>query len=173
MNTVATILAKRPIKDNDAGGGTPRELDHPLSGSFPSPLVYDLNPQVWTGHLDVALTKPLYATTRTLEKTATVQYVKDLTDVEVKETWMGGGKRIAMSLTQFTLLYDYFNNPPDFQTDSFIIWRPRDISNKQYLVAITNLTVGGGRFMMDRIANQGDGWIHETVEMTMRIISEV
>jgi hypothetical protein len=174
VNTAATILAKRPIKDNDAGGGTPRELDHPLSGSYPSPLVYELNPQVWTGHIDEALTKPLYASTRTLEKTATVQYTKDLTDIEIRETWMGGANRIAMGLAQFTSIFDYFNNPPDLQSDGFIIWRPRDVSSKEYNVAMVNLTVGGSpNFVIDHLARQGDGWIHETVELTMRIIGEV
>lgn len=174
VNTTATILAKRPIKDNDAGGGTPRELDHPLSGSYPSPLVYDLNPQIWTGHIDQALTRPLYASTRTLEKTATVQYGKDLTDIEVRETWMGGGNRIAMSLSQFTCMYDYFNNAPDIQSDGFILWRPRDVSSKVYKVVMTGLTVGGSpNFVIDHLARQGDGWIHEPVELTLRIIEAV
>jgi hypothetical protein len=172
--TTATITAKRPIKDNDAGGGTPRELDHPVSGVYASPLVYELNPQIWTGQLDEALTKPLYATTRTLEKTATVQHSKDITDIEVKEIWMGGGNRIAMSLAQFTSIYDMFNNPPNIQDQGFILWRPRDVSNKVYKVLMTNLTVGGNvNFQMDHLSRQGDGWIHEQVELTMRIVEEV
>jgi hypothetical protein len=168
------ILAKKPIKLNDAGGGTPRELDHPSSGSFPAPLVYDLNPQMWTGQLDQALEKPLYATTRTLEKTATVQYTKDITDIEVIETWMGGGNRIAMSLSQFTCMYDYFNNPPDLRLDQFVLWRPRDLSEKVYKVVLIGLTVGGNEHLrFDRLAAQGDGWIHEEVQLTMKIIEEV
>lgn len=168
------ILAKKPIKVNDAGGGTPRELDHPSSGSFPSPLVYELNPQVWTGQLDQALEKPLYATARTLEKTATVQYTKDITDIVVAERWMGGGKRVAMGLSFFTSLYDYFNNPPDLRLEQFILWRPRDVSEKVYKVVLTGLTVGGEEHLQfDRLVAQGDGWIHDEVILTMKIIEEV
>lgn len=179
--TGATILAKRPVKETDAGGGTPRELDHPLSGTYPSPLVYPWSPPVWTGMLDIPLKHPLYASQRTLEKTATVQFSGDVTDVEVVETWPGGGNRIAMPLSFFSSLWDYYANPPDFVSQGFILWRPRDVSARVYQVIITGLTVGGAggggggehAITLDHLAKQGDGFIHDTVTVRLRLVSEV
>jgi hypothetical protein len=172
--TSTIILAKRPIQDNDAGGGTPRELDHPLSGTFASPLIYPINPQYWTNILDQALIKPLYASTRTLEKTATVQYGKDLTDVEVVETWMGGGNRIAMSLSFFSSLWDMFAGDLDFVSQGFIQWSPRDLGNLKFKIIITDLTVGGqGGITVNHLARQGDGHIYESVQLKMRLIEQI
>jgi hypothetical protein len=177
VRTSATILAKRPIQATDAGGGTPRELDHPLSGTYTAPLVYPWSPPAYAniGGGQV-LDGPLYATIRTLSKTAVVGFTSDDSDAEIVEEWPGGGDRIAMAWDFFSSLWDYFKSQDDltFANGQFLEWAPKDTANNRYQVIITNLTVGGQQgVMLDHLAKQGSGFVHETVRMTMRIVAEI
>jgi len=81
-----------------------------------------------------------------------------------------------MAFSFFSSLWDYYANPPDFVSQGFILWRPRDISARVYQVILTGLTVGGGGghdIQLDHLAKQGDGVIHDTVTLHMRLVSEV
>lgn len=175
-STVANviIMPRIPVSQADAiGAGSPRLLSYPTS-ALATPYLYGLNPQQTTNFNAGPLTRPLYASTRTLSKTATVQFQGDFTDLEVTETWMGGGNRIAMALSQFAMLYDYFNNVPDVASAGFITWQPRDISSRSFKVFITSLTVGGtDGITLDHLVKAGTGWVHESVEMKLRLIAEV
>lgn len=168
----AVILAAKPSLTTDSvGAGSPRQLIYP-SGLLPSPLVYELNPHQWTNMADEALIRPLYATTMTLTKTVNVSFVGDITDLEIREIWIGGGSRASMPYSFFSLLYDYYVNVPDFHNVGYIQWKPRDINNHTYNVLLTNLTVGGSNeIVLDTLSRRG--FIHDTVELTLRIINQV
>ncbi|HXH10789.1 MAG TPA: hypothetical protein VNP04_13635 [Alphaproteobacteria bacterium] len=170
----ATILPGRPALQSDAvGAGTPQELHYPTS-ALNSPLVFELNPQIFTNIASELLTRPLYASQRTLTKTATVQFPGDPTDLEVRLTWMGGGDRLAMTWAFFAQLYNYFFNVPDIQNDGYIQWKPKDLNNHTYNILFTDLEVGGnGSIQLDNMIKAADGYVHETVTATFRIVSTV
>ena len=169
-----TIQPRIPVSQADmVGAGSPRLLSYPTS-ALATPYQYSLNPQQTINFNANPLTRPLYASTRTLSKTATVQFAGDVTDLEVTEVWMGGGNRIAMALSQFAALYDMYYNVPDLASAGFIQWSPRDISNRTYKVLLTSLTVGGSDgITLDHLVKTGSGWVHEEVRLTMRLIEEV
>lgn len=174
ITTAATILPGRPALQSDAvGAGTPQELSYPTS-ALASPLVFELNPQLWTNMQAEALTRPLYAAQRTLQKTANVQFVGDITDLEVKLTWMGGGDRIAMTWTFFSQLYNYFFNVPDVASAGYISWKPKDLNNHDYRILFTNLEVGGqNTIQLDSLTKASDGFVHDAVTATFRIIDKI
>lgn len=168
------IQPRIPVSQADAvGAGTPRELSYPTS-ALATPYVYGMNPHTWNGMGASPFTSPLYANTRTLQKTVLAQFAGDVTDLEVTETWIGGGpQRIAMALSQFAAMFEIFQNPPDLASAGYVTWSPKDISNRRYQVIITSLTVGGQDGVMLNHMYKAGGWISETVEMKMRIIAEV
>lgn len=170
--TAATILPGQPALQSDAvGAGTPQELSYPTS-ALASPLVFELNPQLWTNMQAEALTRPLYASQRTLTKTANVHFVGDITDLEVKLTFMGGGDRLAMTWTFFSQLFNYFTNVPDVASAGYITWSPKDLNNHSYRILFTNLEAGGqNAIQLDTLAKASDGFVHEAVTATFRIIS--
>ena len=174
ITTAATILPGRPALQSDAvGAGTPQELSYPTS-ALASPLVFELNPQIWTNIQAELLTRPLYAAQRTLTKTANVQFVGDITDLECRLTWMGGGDRIAMTWTFFSQLWNYFTNVPDVASAGYITWQPRDLNAHGYQILFTNLEAGGQNIIsLDSLAKAQDGFMHEAVTATFRIISKL
>jgi len=173
--TAAVVITPRglPVGAIDAvGAGTPRILSYPTS-SLVGPLTYEMNPQVWTNMGAAPFIRPLYASQRTLTKTATVQFTGDITDLEVTETWMGGGSRVAMSLSFFAALWDYFQNVPDVTSAGFITWEPRDLNSNVYAVFLTDLSVGGSEVVtLDNLYRTSPAWVHETVTLRMRLISD-
>jgi len=175
VTTTLTILPDRPALSKDAiGAGTPRMLIYPTD-ALPSPLIYELNPHRWTNMGPEPLTRIDFRDRKTLGATVTQQFVSDLTDVEYKEIWVGGGAdRIAMSWRFFSLLYDYYMNTPDVTQQLFIKWAPRDISTHIYEVFITSISVGGSESVdLDYLYRVSDGWVHESVTMTFRILRQV
>jgi hypothetical protein len=175
LNNSIRILSGRPALESDSiGAGTPQELAYPNS-DLNTPLVFELNPQIWTNMAANALTRPIYAAQRTLTKTANVQFKGDVTDLEVKLTWMGG-ERVAMTLAFFSQLWNYYWNSSnlDFTQSGYIRWSPKDLNNHTYDVIITNLEVGiADGIQLDSLYKALDGYVHDTVTLTMRIISEV
>ena len=169
-----TIQPRIPVSQADAvGAGSPRLLSYPTS-ALATPYYYGMNPHQTINFNANPLTRPLYASQRTLSKTATVQFQGDVTDLEVTEIWMGGGNRIAMALSQFAALYDFYYNVPDVASVGFITWQPRDISNRSYKVFITSLTVGGGEdITLDTLVKAGIGYVHDEVRMVLRLVEEV
>ena len=169
-----TIMPRIPVSQADAvGAGSPRLLSYPTS-ALATPYYYNLNPQQTINFNANPLTRPLYASQRSLTKTVNAQFVGDVTDLEVTEIWMGGGNRIAMALSQFAMLYDFYYNVPDFASSGYIQWQPRDISNRTFKVLITSLTVGGSEgITLDNLVKAGTGYVHDTVEMRLRLIEEV
>ena len=174
-STVAAVTITPRIAVSQAdmvGAGSPRLLSYPTS-ALATPYLYALNPQQWRGLGANAWTAPLYQSQRTLAKTATVQFAGDMTDVEVLETWMGGGNRIAMPLSMFAMLWDYFANPPDLASAGYVTYEPRDVSARKYKVLLLGLTVGGADgVQLDHLYKAGN-WIHETVELRMRLVEEL
>lgn len=170
-----TILPRIPVSQTDmVGAGSPRLLSYPTS-ALASPYYYPtgLNPHTWTNIGANVLTPPLYAATRTLTRTVLAQFAGNVTDLEVKETWFGGGDRVAMPLSMFAALWDMYANVPDFASAGYVTWEPRDISSRKFQVLITSLTVGGQDGVTLNHLYKAGGWISETVEMTLRILAEV
>lgn len=169
-----TIQPRIPVSQADmVGAGSPRMLSYPTS-ALPTPAFYSINPHQTINFNANPLTRPLYASTRTLSKTANVSFQGDITDLEVTEVWMGGGNRIAMALSQFSMLLDYFMNPPDLASAGFITWSPRDISGRSFKVLLTSLDVGGGEgITLDNLIKAGTGWVHDEVRLVLRLIEEV
>ena len=169
-----TILPGRPALQSDSvGAGTPQELHYPTS-ALNTPLVFELNPQLFTNVASEILSRPLYSSQRTLTKTATVQFASDDTDLEIKLTWIGGGDRAAMTWTFFSQLYNYFANVPDISNGSYIQWKPKDLSNHTYNILFTGLSVGGSNdIQLSNLIKAMDGFVNETVEATFRVVSTV
>jgi len=168
-----TITPRIAVSQADmVGAGSPRLLSYPTS-ALATPYLYALNPQQWRGIGANAWTPPLYQSQRTLSKTTTVQFAGDVTDLEVVETWMGGGNRIAMPLSMFAALWDYFANPPDLASAGYVTYEPRDITARKFKVLLTGLTVGGADgVQLDHLYKAGN-WVHETVELTMRLVEDI
>lgn len=169
-----TILAGRPALQSDAvGAGTPQELSYPTS-ALNTPLVFETNPTTYTNIASELLTRPLYQSQRTLSKTATVQFDADQTDLQIELTWRGGGNSLSMTWAFFSQLYNYFNNPPNFQTDGYIRWAPKDLNNHIYNVLLVNLEVGGSNSIkLNNLYKTLDGYVTEEVKLTLRIVSTV
>jgi len=168
------IIAGRPALQSDAvGAGTPQELSYPTS-ALNTPLVFSVNPHTYTNVFSELLIRPLYQSQRTLSKTTTIQFNADQTDLEIKLTWIGGGNRFAMDWTMFSNLYNYFNNPPNAANGEYIQWAPKDLSNHVYNVLLVNLECGGSNLIqLNNLAKTLDGFVTETVTLTMRIVSTV
>ena len=167
-----TILARVPVSQADTiGHGSPRLLSYPTS-ALASPLFYG-PPPAWTNILNQVLSRPLYASTKTLNTTAHAQFPGSMGDIAIEEIWPGGGNRIAMALSTFAALWDYFYNVPDLASAGFVTWSPRDITSRSWKVLITSLTVGGSDVEMTNLIKAGDGWVHNEVRMKLRLIEEV
>lgn len=175
ISTSSTIIPRRPILQSDAGGGTPRELEYPAPSPFATPIIYPFNPQQWTDFLGQPLSRPIYKEVKTLGKTVTTELEKNISDVTVVETWLGGGDRLAMPVSFLAALWEYFANPPDVVSQGYIIWRPRDLTASTYKVVIANLEVGGTQnaITFDNLVKQGVGIVHDEVRLSLRIIDEV
>lgn len=173
LTTAVAITPRQAAATDAVGHGAARLLSYPTS-ALAGPILYELNPQQWTNMGATPFVRPLYASQKTLSKTATVQFLGDVTDLEVTETWVGGGNRVAMSLSMFTALWDYYTNVPDLTGSGFITWEPRDISPRRYTVLLTGLEVGGTEVVtLDNLYKVTSPWIHETVTLRMRLVEEL
>jgi len=171
IKAATTIIAGRPALQSDAvGAGTPQELSYPTS-ALNTPLVFEVNPQVWTNIFSELLTRPLYQSQRTLSRTTTINFEAHETDVQVTLRWLGGGNRVAMTWTMFSQLYNYFNNPPSAANGEYITWSPKDISNHSYEILFVNLEVGGqNSIQLNSLTKALDGFVSEEVVATFRIV---
>jgi len=173
LATTITILAIQPTQQIDLlGVGTHRRLSYPTA-SYPA-IVYDLNPQRWTNIADEVLIRPLYGTKKTLTKTATIQFSGFPSDLTIKEMWLGGGQRVAMSRSQFSAIYTYYQNPPNTLTAGHITWQPKDINNHTYQVLITSMEVGGTSLVeLDHLFRTQQDWVTEGVTVSLRVVSTI
>lgn len=158
-----------------SGAGAQRRLDPPgIGAGFPDlpPLVYECNPDKWT-NFDASgpLKRPFTRHETTIGGAVTQEWPGYDRDVQITETWEGGGDRMSMSLPFFRLLYQYFVNRPNYDSQGFIKWSPRDLTDKQYNIVILDLSVGGtNEINLDTIVHQG--YVHDAVTFTFAIVSE-
>jgi hypothetical protein len=90
---------------------------------------------------------PITSTVRTIGATRVVRFEEVEEDVIVTELWEGGDARSPFPTSFFRLLYEYLINAPPFttgQTD-FIVWEPRDRTDRTYQVELLSLSIGGGQ----------------------------
>jgi len=173
LSTTLTILATAPTRQVDQlGVGAFRKLSYPTA-SF-APLTYELNPQRWTNIADEVLIRPLYASKKTAQKTTTLQFSGFPSDLAIDEEWLGGQGRIAMSRSQFSAMYAYFQNPPSAATGAFITWEPADVNNHAYQVVLLAMEVGGAsQVELDHLFRTGNAWITAPVTLRLQVVSTV
>lgn len=129
----------------------PRRLVWPTAVSpLLAPIVYaigadatPLNPGR-TLNLDVeVLPHPRVEVVETLGTTRSVRFERGVSDVVVTEIWEAKGGA-SMPTSFFRLLYEYVRNAHLIAAAGpYVIWEPRDRSEKTYEVALLSLTAGG------------------------------
>lgn len=177
--------------------GALRTLTHPDDANFP-PITYALNPRRTT-NLDNEVLRALQSeVVQTLEGSQVIRNDQQLSDVVVTETWEAGGARLAMPTFFARMLWEYAANRPAFSVTApeYIVWAPRDRSDKEYNVEIVDFRVGGAsarqsKFDFDEICASPEltdsevsgtpfgayevsptGFLRVTVQLVMKMISE-
>ena len=160
-----------------------------------APIVYSvgpngacLNPTATLNFDKIPLTKPTINVVKTIGSTRVVRFDEAEEDVVVTEIWSPtGGASMPTSL--FRLFKEYLDNAPPFtpaQTD-FIVWEPREKTDRTYQVELLGIEVGGQDFnVRDLRTVAGDfddalttlnttptGLVDEEVRMRMRVVAEV
>lgn len=157
-----------------AGGVLFRKLEPPpIIVSFPNlpPLIYECNPSKWSNFDLTPLKRPFTRHQTTIGGAVTQEWPGYDKDVVIEETW-DGGTRLAMPLSMFRFLYQYYVNRPDYGVEGYIRWSPRDLTTKRYNVIILDLTVGGQQgIQLDLTVFHG--YVHDTVVLKFAIVSEV
>ncbi len=167
------------------------------------PIVYSVgglcrNPDRTFNLDNDVLPHPITSAVRTIGSTRVIRFEERTEDVIVTEVWEGSNTLFPMTTALWRQFYEYLVNAdliPGGGPD-FITWEPRDRTARIYNVEILSLSVGGGdgeaRFdVVDfrdagglndggTIANALDnlnllptGMLDRTVELRMRIVSEV
>lgn len=167
-----------------------RILTHPENTVF-APIAYWSQPDKTFNLDNDILRQPISTVQRTLDSSKLVRFERVLQDIVVVEVWEAQeGGRAAMPTFQFRQFYEYLVNPPEFNpTDQqYIMWEPRNRTDKAYLVELFKLAVGSEEFVVtDRRTGGGSviqtpldsldvtptGLLDQTVRMSMRIIAEV
>ncbi len=198
------VVASAPITFLGTGSagslGACRRLVFPESVSpLLAPIIYQwgdlgrcLNPARTLNLDNVPLVHPSTRAVKTLGTTKVLRQEESLSDVIVTEIWEARGG-ISMPTFFYRLLYEYLINTPPFslsQTD-YIIWEPRDRTDKTYNVELLSLSAGPGEGEAQHdvrdlrtesgtyddaltLANvQPTGIIDKEVRLRMRIVSEV
>jgi hypothetical protein len=147
-------------------------------GAF-APIIYESNPDVYTNFDTSPLDKrPRAFATATLTDNVIMGWLGVNKDVAIEERWTGSATRSRMKMDMFLALKDYYENPPTNGT--YIVWEPRDRTNKTYNIVIESLTLsvsgsagqGAGDFEFDYLAVRS-GLCMGTVELRFRIVSQV
>jgi len=195
LGAPAAAAASAPLLDVGGAGelGASQTLTHPLSASFP-PIVFSVNPDSVSNFLDEVIPVPLASTKRTLGTTLVTRFEGQLDDMDCHLTWKGAKESVAsMPSYLLRLFINYLVNPPALvpSAQTYIVWAPRDLSEKSYNVEFYKLQVGGGstgkaldmkeiRGPSDPIDNAFTGWdvdptgyVDENVVLTFHIVSEV
>jgi hypothetical protein len=196
LGTSVTVTEVAPILDIGGVGDilALRTLTHPDTESFP-PLTYSNNPDLTSNLLDEALPFPIASTKRTIGTTLVTRFTETISDTIIEETWNGTFEtKAAMPGYFLRQLYNYVINPPAIvpNAQTYIVWAPRDASEKSYNVELYQIRVGGAsgsaRFNLKEIRYQipstidnglgqwdvaFTGMIDQKVIITMKIVSEV
>lgn len=198
------VVAAAPITFLGTGSagelGACRRLVYPTAeSSLLAPIIYQwsafahcLNPTRTLNLDNTALVHPSTKVVKTLGTSKVLRQEETLSDVIVTEIWEAKGG-ISMPTFFYRLLYEYLINPPAFVLTgaNYIVWEPRDRTEKQYNVELLSLTAGPGDGESQHdvrdirtesgqyddaltLANtQPTGVIDKEVRLRMRIVSEV
>jgi hypothetical protein len=186
------ILGSGPAGDLTAS----RRLVHPDSDTFPE-LVYPRNPDRTTNLDNQVLPAPLASVALTLTGTRVTRFERSISDTLCTEIWEAGTS-LSMLAPFFRLLYEYLANPPAFDPvdQPYILWEPRDRTDRVYEVELVRMTVGqggepdvfdvkelragGGKWAGGDVLNPLDaldtvqvGVLDREVRLTMRVVAEV
>ncbi len=169
----------------DAGTtGTPsalRTLTHPDAANFPI-VTYSSNPDRTLNFDQDVLFPPTSRILRTLGTSQVFVTANSASDVLVTEVWIASATRTRMIASFFRRLYELTINPPaPAEPEVFLVWAPRDLSDKTYNVILAGIRVGGsdidmkelGRFAAGTVDTVATGVLDRTVELDLKIVSEI
>lgn len=194
VDTVSLVLiGSGPAGDPSAY----RRLVHPDGEDFP-PLVYASNPDRTINLDNAVLPAPLVSSQMTLTSTRVTRFERGIEDTICQEIWSADRSRASMTVAQFRLLYELFLNPPEFDPalPAWLVWEPRDRTDRVYNVELLLLTCGGNDsaaafdvrplYAKGGLYDGGDvsapldhfdtvrtGLLDREVRLTMRVVSEV
>jgi hypothetical protein len=120
-------------------------LVHPDDSTFP-PVVYYKNPDLRYNFSTDVLRHPIASVVRTASSSKLVRFEEVEEDAIITGVWVGGGRFLSLPLFIVHQLYEYVNNPPDFNalSQEYIIWEPRNETDDTFQVEVIGLQVGGG-----------------------------
>lgn len=133
-------------------------LVHPDSATWPA-VVYYRNPDRRFNFSTDVLRHPITAVVRTASSSKLIRFETLDIDTVVTEVWQGG-QSLSLPLFIVHQLYEYLNNPPEFNAlaQEYIIWEPRNETTDTYYVEVIGVQVGGGnpgKFNMRRWVASG------------------
>ena len=161
--TTITILSL-PVGTAPTGKG---RLVHPTLGT----LDYDYAPSSWTDIDADVLIKPVWATSKTLQGSASTLWRGDVRDVACVERWDSDAGELRLPMDMLRTLIAFYANPPD-PASGYVAWHPTYTSDLAFKVALTSLTVGGNGVTLDFIASKQD-WARRDVELTLQILGRL
>lgn len=150
-------------------GTVTRRLVYP--GDVFPPLDYPDNPDLWTNFDSMPLTaRPIIKTDLALRDTVSSIWSASIQDVAVTETWSGQEKISRMLLYFVRRFLEYYLNPPK---SGYVIWEPRDLTDRRYYVVIENFTIDGTNVVQFASIPHYHSLTVGKIELTLRLISEV
>lgn len=164
VSEVAVTLLALPIPTAPSGRG---RLVHPTLGT----LDYTYAPTNWTNIDSDVIVTPVWATSKTLQGSASTLWQGDLRDVTCIERWDQDAGGVRMPMDMLRTLIAFFCNPPD-PASSQVVWHPNYTSDLVFKVAMVDLTVGGQGITLDAVASWRL-WARRDVELSLKILGRV
>lgn len=143
------------LLDNGIAGdpSAARRLVFPQTVSpFLAPLVYQIGAAGWTfnptrtyGFDTVPLVHPITSARRTLAGTRVVRFNEVAADIIITEVWEAPSG-LSAPISFFRRLYEYLVNTPTVAATGtdYVIWEPRDRTDRSWYVELLSLEVGSG-----------------------------
>ncbi len=172
--TVEVSSVDVPFAPSTPGTNALRILDPPpvvLSFPLKGPLVYECNPAKWTNFDTTGPMKRVFTRHQTTIGGAVTQTFAGFEkDVVVTEIWDGGGDRVSMTLGFFRVLYQFYANIPNFDTEGHVRWTPKDLTATRYDIVILDLLIGNRPVVtFDTVAHIG-GFVLDSVTFRFAIV---
>lgn len=159
-DTSSVSITILPAIGSSTGYG---RLIHPTLGTYD----YEKVPDEWTNMDGDAIIAPIWASSKTLNGTASTLMMGALRDVVVEERWLGD---ISASLTMLRTLISFWQNPPDPAID-YVEWYPNYVNDLGFKVQLIALELNGQGINFDYVSRQG--YVTGTLTLRMRIAGRV
>lgn len=161
-----TTVSVVPLPLAPAPSGRGR-LVHPTLGT----LDYDYAPSNWTDIDGDVIVRPVWATSKTLQGSATTLWQGDVRDVVCIERWDQDAGELRMPIDMLRSLIAFYMNPVN-PADGYVAWHPTYTTDLAFKVALVNLTCGGQGITLDSIATRRD-WARRDVELTLKVLGRL